>query len=322
MRIALLDADTINLGDTDLTPILRQGRCVTFRETKRDEILVRSRGATIVIVGSKLQWSDEEFSQLPRLKLLCVTATGVEHVDLAAARRRGIAVTNIARYSTATVAEQALLFILALGHRLPEHHRGATDGSWRGQANFALLDFPFSDIEGKILGIVGYGSIGQAVAKRARSFGIKVLVAKIPGRSYPPSADRVPLEKLLRQSDFISLHCPLTELTRQLMNKKRLSLMKPTTFLINLSRGAVVDEAALARALAAGRLAGYASDVLQPEPPPANHPLLRKNIRDKILLTPHIAWASRESRQRMVVEIAKNIRAFLKGERRNRVEST
>jgi glycerate dehydrogenase len=211
------------------------------------------------------------------------------------------------------------MFLLALGHRLQEHARSVQDGHWSRGPHFALLKFPYSDLAGKRLGILGYGTIGRRVARLARVLGMQVAVARLPGRKYPPGDKRLSLKALLRTSDFVSIHCPLIPRTQGLIDAEKLEWMKPSACLLNLARGPIVDEGAVAETLRAGRLAAYASDVLSQEPPPEGHPLLAPALRDKVLLTPHIAWASRESRQRLVDEIALNIEAFRKGRRRNRV---
>ena len=297
MKIVFLDAATVDLGDMDVSPLRRLGTYRAYDDTSPSQIVSRAREAE-VIVANKCVLAGKDLARLPHLKLVCVAATGVNNVDLTAARGRGIAVTNVAGYSTATVAEHALLFLLAFSHRLLEHRDAALNGAWTRSGGFAFLGHPFSDLRGKTLGIVGYGTIGREVARLARAFGMKVLVAKIPkihGRVYPKSPLRFPLGQVLRKSDFITLHCALTEATFHLINKETLRWIRPEAFLLNLARGAVVEEGAVARALRRGRLAGYAADVSEREPPPPNHPLFSRRIRGKVLLTPHVAWASGRS---------------------------
>ncbi len=319
MRIVFLDAGTVDLGDVDVSSLRRLGSYRAFADTLPSRIVSRARGADIVVTN-KCVLGAREINALPRLALIAVAATGVNNVDLVAARRRRVAVTNVAGYSTTTVAEHALLFLLSFSHRLREHHEAALS-HWSRSGKFALLDHPYADLFGKTLGVVGYGAIGRRVARLAGAFGMKVMIAKLPGRRYPSAPKRFALRDVLRTADFVTLHCPLTEATRHLINKATLRRMKPGAFLLNLSRGAVVSEKDVAAALAlvGGRLAGYATDVLSREPPPENHPLFARRIRDKVLMTPHVAWASRESRQRLVDEIARNIRAFQNGRRRNRI---
>jgi glycerate dehydrogenase len=211
------------------------------------------------------------------------------------------------------------MFLLALGHRLREHDAAVKSGAWSRNPHFALLDFPFRDLAGKRLGILGYGHIGRRVARVARALGMEVVVGKIPGGKYSPRDKRISLRRLLQSCDYVSLHCPLSPRTEGLIDAKALAWMKPDACLLNLARGPIVDEAAVARALLQGKLTGYATDVMTQEPPPWKHPLLDPRLNDKVLFSPHIAWASRESRQRLIDEIAANIVAFQSGTRRNRV---
>jgi len=317
-KITFLDASTLDLGDVDNLSLRRLGSYQSFANTKPSEIVTHSAGADVVITN-KCVLTEMHLAQLPCLKLICVAATGVNNIDLEAAKQRGIAVANVAGYSTATVAEHTLLFLLALSHRLIEHHQSSMDGAWSRSPHFALLDFPFSDLQGKSLGIIGYGTIGRAVARLAKAFGMKVLIAALPGRSYSKSPQRHTLKQVLRASDYVSLHCPLNRATLHLINKKTIRLMKRSAGLLNLSRGAVVSETDVAEALRQGKIRAYAADVLSQEPPPQHHPLLSRALRDRVLLTPHVAWASRESRQRLLNEMAKNIRDFQKGRARNRI---
>ncbi|HSA60377.1 MAG TPA: D-2-hydroxyacid dehydrogenase [bacterium] len=317
MKIVFLDAGTVDLGDVDISPLRRLGSYRAFADTPPSQVVSRARGSDAVVTN-KCVLGAPEIAALPRLKLIAVAATGVNNVDLAAARRKKIAVANVAGYSTATVAEHALLFLLACSHRLREHHEAAWS-EWSRSGRFALLDHPYADLCGKTLGVLGYGAIGRRVARLARAFGMKIAIARLPGRRYPATPKRKSLQEVLRLSDFVSLHCPLAAATRHLINRTTLGWMRPGAFLLNLSRGAVVSEEDVAQALLKGRLAGYATDVLSREPPLQKHPLLDRRLRGKILMTPHVAWASRESRQRLVDEIARNIRAFQNGWRRNRI---
>lgn len=309
MNIVFLDAATVDLGDLDMSGFARLGNYRAYANSRQDQVVARARGADVVITN-KCLLRERELARLPKLKLICVAATGINNVDLEYAKQRGVAVTNVRGYSTTTVAEHTLLFLLAFSHRLLAHHRAAIDGTWSRSPHFTVLDFPFTDLHGKILGIIGYGAIGREVGRLARAFGMKVLVGKISGRKYRGGPNRISLKTLLRRSDFVSLHCPLTDRTHHLLNSKNLPCMKSSAVLLNMARGAIVDEAALARALRSGRLAGYGADVLSQEPPPRNHSLFQKKICDKVLLTPHMAWASRESRQRLADQIVKNIKNF------------
>lgn len=316
--IAFLDAQTLDLGDLDMRPLSRLGRYLAIPKCSRGKIPPKARGAEIVVTN-KVFLGKRELKNLPKLRLIAVSATGVNNIDLEAAQAAGVGVCNVAGYSTQTVVEHTLMFLLSCAHRLPAHDRAVKSGRWSRSPIFTLLDYPFTDLEGKTLGIIGHGTIGKKVARLARAFSMKILVGKIPGRRYPKSKDRVGLKELLKRSDFVSLHCALTPQTRGLINRERLALMKPGAYLLNLARGPVVVEAHVAQALERGRLSGYAADVTEQEPIPKAHPFLKKSLQDKVLLTPHVAWASRESRQRLVDEIGKNIEAFLKGRKRNRL---
>lgn len=318
--ILFLDAATVDLGDVDLVDLKSQGDLVLLNKRSGDSLPPEAVKAQ-VLVSNKFPLGPAEMARLPELKLIAVAATGTNNVDLAEAARRGIAVCNVPGYSTATVVEHTLLFLLAFSHRLTEHLDAVRAGEWARSPYFALLNFPFSDLAGKTLGILGYGEIGKRVAALAKALGMKVRIGKLPGRTYRQNEKRDSLEQLLPQSDFVSLHCPLTEETKGLIDREKLSWMKRGAFLLNLARGPLVVESSVAAALRASNLAGYGADVSAQEPMPAGHPLLAKDIQSKLLLTPHIAWASRESRQRLLDEIAANVAAYRKGKKRNRVET-
>lgn len=316
-KIVFLDAGSVDCGDLDLRCLKALGDVKMFPKTSASQIISRSRQAEIIITN-KCPLGAKEFEKLPKLKLIAVTATGYNNIDIAAARKYQMAVANVAGYSTQSVAEHAMLFILSFAHRLLEHHQAASQ-DWKSSPIFAILDYPFSNLEGKFLGLIGYGSIGKRVEKLAKAFGMKVLVARLPGRKYSQTMPRLSLQKVLEKSDYISLHSALTPQTHSLMNAQSLKRMKKTAYLINLARGPLVDESAVARALLKNEIAGYATDVMVQEPPPAKHPFWNPKLKDKILLSPHIAWASRESRQLLMDEACLNIEAFLKGKKRSRV---
>ncbi|MBX7147497.1 D-2-hydroxyacid dehydrogenase [bacterium] len=313
--VVFLDASTLDLGDIDLSPLYKKARLVCYSDTKSFQVITRLKQADIAIIN-KIVLKEKELKQLPQLKLISVAATGVNNVDLDYCAKNKIAVTNVAGYSTTTVAEHALMMMLATSHRLVEHRDSTLAKKWSRSPHFALLDYPFRDLRGKTLGIIGYGNIGKEVSRLARAFGMTVLASQIPGRS---TKGRVSFKTVLKKSDFISLHCPLSRHTHHLINKTSLKMMKKDCVLLNLARGPVVNEPDVAQALKQNRLACYATDVMQQEPPSANNPLFDKKIRNKVLITPHVAWASLESRQRLTDEMGKNIEAFLKGKKRNRL---
>jgi glycerate dehydrogenase len=249
-----------------------------------------------------------------RLRLVCVAATGTNNIDLRAAAERGITVCNVRGYATASVVEHVFMAILALCHRLHEHYDAVQRGDWNRSPAFSLLDYPFLELTGKTLGIVGYGELGRGVAKVANAFGMNTLLAQRPGG--PAQPERYPLERLLADSDVISLHCPLTDATRNLIGAAELRKMRRSALLINTARGGIVDEQALAMALRNGDIAGAAVDVLSEEPPRSDNPLLKPGIPN-LIVTPHTAWAGIRSRETLVSELAANIRAFLDGTPRN-----
>ena len=288
-----------------------------YEATADAQVAERIATATVA-VSNKVRIDDAAMSHAPHLRLICIAATGTNHVDLDAARRRGIAVCNVPGYATASVVQHVFALILALSTRLPDYQQALRAGRWQQASQFCLLDYPIREISGKTLGIIGYGALGQAVARVAEAFGMKIMVAHY--REGQPNAGqtRLPLQELLPQVDILSLHCPLTPETRGLIGAAELALMRPDALLINTARGGIVDEAALAVALCQGALGGAGVDVLTQEPPAQGNPLLAANIPN-LILTPHIAWASREARQRLVDEVAANIRAFLQGETRHRV---
>jgi glycerate dehydrogenase len=316
--ILFLDAGTVDLGDVDLEE-LKKGGDVVLLNKRAGESLPREAARAEVVISNKYFLGSEEMERLPALKLVAVAATGTNNVDLAEARRRGVSVCNVPGYSTATVVEHTLMMLLAFSHRLVEHVEAVRAGDWSRSPCFALLNFPFSDLDGKTLGILGHGDIGKRVGTLAKALGMKVRIGKLPGRTYRKNEKRDSLEELLSKSDYVSLHCPLTDSTKGLIDREKLSWMKPGAYLLNMARGPLVVESSVAAALRAGGLAGYGADVCSQEPPPSNHPLLAKDIQSKVLMTPHVAWASRESRQRLIEQIARNIHAFFRGKKLNRV---
>jgi len=313
----LLDLATIDQGDLDLSPLDRAcGAWRRYPQTEPPHILEHLGDAQIAVTN-KVALDRAVLTSAPSLRLICIAATGTNHVDLNAAREQGIAVANVVRYATPAVVQHVFALILALTTRLPEYHRAVASGAWQQHERFCLMDYPIRELAGRTLGILGYGELGQAVARVAEAFGMQVLVAQRPGGE--TREGRVALEQLLPQVDVLSLHCPLTDTTRGLIGARELELMRHDALLINTARGGIVDESALAEALRLGVIGGAGIDVLSTEPPRGGNPLLTPGIPN-LIVTPHIAWASREARQRVVEEIAGNIEAFLAGIARNRVE--
>lgn len=312
-----LDLESVDRDDLDLSG-LRDTLPAWRRYETRDPTPVAERieGATVVVTNKVVL--DAELLEAARrhLRLICVAATGTNNVDLERAAELEIPVCNARGYGTPSVVQHVFALILTLSTRLLDYEKSAGDGRWARSPFFCLLDFPIREIAGLELGIVGYGELGRAVAQVGEAFGMKVLVSQRPGG--PERPGRVPLDELLRRVDVLSLHCPLTPETRGLIDARALSLMREDALLINTARGGIVDEAALATALREGRLGGAGIDVLAEEPPVHGSPLLEPGIPN-LILTPHVAWASRASRQRLLDEVAENIRAFQRGNPRNLV---
>lgn len=308
MHIVVLDGYTLNPGDLDWAKLEALGPTTIHDRTPNDQIVARAANAEIVLTN-KTVLSRETLDRLPRLRYIGVLATGYNVVDVDAARQHGVPVTNVPTYGTTSVAQMVFAHLLNLTQHVADHSRGVTAGRWSQSNDFCYWDSPLTELAGLTMGLVGFGRIGRAVAEIARTFGMNVLVYDAtPLATLPAGMRSVSLDDLFRQSDVVSLHCPLTPTTQKLINAERLALMKPSAFLINTSRGPLVDELALADALNTGRLAGAGLDVLSIEPPPADNPLLTaKNCH----ITPHIAWATQAARQRLLDTAVANIQAFL-----------
>lgn len=312
-----VDRDSVDRGDLDCSPLTRTLSEWRMYDTT-DPVPVRKRIAgAAVVVSNKVVLDDELLGEAQGLRLVCVAATGTNNVDLDAAGRLGIPVCNARGYATPAVVQHVFALILALMTRLEDYRQAVADGRWQRSDYFCLLDFPIRELAGRRLGVVGYGELGRAVARVAEAFGMEVLVAQRPGMP-DDRPDRMPLRELLPGVDVLSLHCPLTPDTHGLIGPDELALMRSDALLINTARGGIVDERALVAALREGTLGGAGVDVLTREPPVNGNPLLSTDIPN-LILTPHIAWASRESRQRLVDEVGRNIEAFLAGEPRNLV---
>jgi glycerate dehydrogenase len=317
-QAVFLDRDSVG-ADVDLSRLSNLADHWThYPATAPKDTLTRVRDAELVI-SNKVLLDRAILAECRRLKLICVAATGTNNVDLAAARELGIAVCNVTAYATPSVVQQVFALLLALTTRLAEHQVAARDGRWAASPYFCVLDLPFRELAGKTFGIIGFGELGHGVARVAEALGMEVIVSQRPGGA--PKPGRVELDELLTRADVVSLHVPLADNTRHLIDAERLALMKPDAVLINTARGGIVDEPALAAALQAGRLGGAGFDVLAVEPPREANVLLQLDLPN-LIVTPHVAWASRESRQRLIDQVAENIRAFVAGERRNRVDGS
>ncbi|HLH54486.1 MAG TPA: D-2-hydroxyacid dehydrogenase [Verrucomicrobiae bacterium] len=309
MRIVVLDGHTLNPGDLSWEPLKTLGPCDVHERTASTELISRALDAGILLTN-KVEIGAATIANLPNLKFIGVTATGTNIVDLEAARKRDIPVTNVPSYGTASVAQATIALLLELTHGVGHHAQTVRVGRWSASRDFCYWDQPLIELFGLTMGIIGLGSIGLAVAKLSVAFGMTVLATPSTRNPAVPWVKYVGLEELLRQSDVVSLHCPLTAETRGLINARTLGWIKPSAFLINSSRGQLIDEAALAEALNVGRIAGAGLDVLSLEPPPPANPLLQAR---NCIITPHFAWATRAARQRLMDATVNNVRAFLQG---------
>jgi glycerate dehydrogenase len=316
-KIVFLDAATY--GDISLQRFIDQWDCTIHQVTSPSETCQRLTGQSVAVTN-KVGIHRAVFSSAAakELKLIVVAATGTDIIDREAAQEFGVRVCNVPGYATQSAAQFTLALILELATRAARYGTAVRSDAWQKSPIFTLLDFPSIELKGKKLGIIGYGNIGRAVADMARGFGLELLIAARPGATGSIPPDRLPLKELFRQADIITLHCPLTPETRNLINAETLSLMKPTALLINTARGALIDETALIRSLREKRLAAAALDVISQEPPGADHAIIQtaKEL-DNLLVTPHTAWSAREARERLLGEVANNISAFLEGKPRN-----
>jgi glycerate dehydrogenase len=314
VKITVLDGYTLNPGDLSWDDLKTLGEAQIFDRTPEHQIVQRAAGADIVLTN-KAPLTRESIRQLPRLKYIGVLATGTNVVDLAAAREGGVVVTNVPAYGTASVAQATIALLLELTNAVGQHSESVRSGNWSVKPDWCYWERPLVELSGLTIGIIGFGRIGQAVAKIAGALGMKALVFTGRPKELPQCVENAfALETLLRKSDVVSLHCPLTPQTERLLNAERLSWMKPGALLLNTSRGGLLDEQAVADALNSSQLGGAGLDVLSKEPPPADHPLLRAR---NCIITPHQAWATRAARERLMKVVVKNVRAFLAGKPQN-----
>lgn len=314
MKMVVLDGYTLNPGDLHWGPLLDLGDCKIYERTPATDTVERARGAEIILTN-KVVLDREILQQLPGLRYIGVLATGVNVVDVAAATQLGITVTNVPAYSTMSVVQLTFALLLEFTHRVGHHSDSVRAGGWVNSKDFAYWDFPLLELAGLKLGLIGFGAIAQGVARAAQAFGMEVIATRRGDRpAEVPGVRIVDLDTLFKESDVLSVHCPLTPDTKGLVNAARLSLMKPTAYVLNTSRGPVINEADLADALNAGKLAGAGLDVLSTEPPAADNPLLTAR---NCLITPHIAWASRAARGRLLGVVVANIKGFAEGKPQN-----
>lgn len=314
MKIVVLDGFTANPGDLSWKGLEELGTITVFDRTKPEETVARAADAEIILTN-KVIISREVMAQLPQLKYIGVLATGYNVVDIQAAHERGIIVTNVPAYSTESVAQMVFAHLLTVTNRTEHYALQNRQGRWTKNPDFCYWDFPHMELAGKTFGIVGLGNIGRRVAEIALAFGmrVKALTSKVAS-ALPAGIEKADLEELLAKSDVISLHCPLTDTTRHLINYETLQQMKPSTILINTGRGPLVDDQAVASALAEGQLAAFCADVLTEEPPKADNPLLSQ---PNAFITPHIAWATEDARSRLLQVAISNVEAFLNAKPQN-----
>lgn len=314
MQIVLLDGYASNPGDLTWEPLKEMGEVTVYDRTQPSEVVERAHDAEI-IVTNKVTLTRQTLEQLPNLRLICVLATGYNTIDTLAARDLGITVCNVPAYSTDSVAQMVFALILNMTNRVAHYARQTREGRWSAAPDFCYWDLPVSELAGKTLGIVGLGHIGAKVASIAREFGMDVFAFTSKNSiDLPDYIQKTTLEGLLGVSDILTLHCPLTPDTHELINARTLARMKHGALLVNTGRGPLVNEADVAEALASGQLGGYGADVMCSEPPAADNPLF---AQPNAFITPHIAWASVEARQRLLNATFDNIRAFQEGHPRN-----
>jgi glycerate dehydrogenase len=314
MKIVILDGFTANPGDLSWKGLEELGTLTVYDRTRPEETVARAADAEIILTN-KVIISREVMAQLPQLKYIGVLATGYNVVDIEAAHEHDIIVTNVPAYSTESVAQMVFAHLLTVTNRTEHYALQNRQGRWTKNPDFCYWDFSHMELAGKTFGIVGLGNIGRRVAEIALAFGmqVKALTSK-SANALPAGIEKADLEELLASSDIISLHCPLTDSTRHLINRETLSLMRPSAILINTGRGPLVDDQAVAYALAEGQLAAFCADVLTEEPPKADNPLLSQ---PNAFITPHIAWATEEARSRLLQVAISNVRAFLNAKPQN-----
>jgi len=316
MKAVFLDFGTMGAG-LDLRELESLVSELIVHENSPDETVAERIADAEIVFTNKIRLTRELLEQAPKLKFIALTATGTDNIDTACAKEHGIAVANIRHYCTQSVVEHVFGVLLSLTHSLERYHEAVRAGDWQQSTDFCMLQFPVRELSAMTLGIVGYGALGQGVARIAREFGMTVLVSARPGTDSVPD-DRLAFDELLAKADVISLHCPLNDATRELFGAREFAAMKDSAILINTARGGLVESRALTDALASGQIAAAAIDVLPQEPPVDGDPLLDYR-GDNLVVTPHIAWATDEARQNAIDELAGNTRAFLNGTERNRV---
>ena len=314
MKIINLDARALNPGDLSWDVLNQFGEVTLYQKTESEEEAIARIGDHEIVLTNKVPITENVLNACPNIRLICIQATGYNIVDTAACAKRGIPVCNVPDYGTAAVAQFTLALMLELCHRIGLHDAAVHDGKWCRSKTFCFWATPQMELGGKTLGIIGFGRIGQAVAKLAQAFGMKVIACSRSRKETCPDVEYADMDTLLAQSDFVSLHCPLFAENTKMVNAEFIEKMKDGAYLINTARGGLLDEPAVAEALASGKLAGAAVDVVSEEPMKYSNPLL---TAPNCIITPHIAWAPKESRQRLLDCCVENIRAFLAGKPQN-----
>jgi len=314
MKIVALDTATLDQGDMDWEPMRALGELEIHPRSAPDEIVPRAQGAEAVLVN-KVTISAQVIRALAKLKYIGLTSTGTNVVDLVEAQERGIAVTNVPGYASNSVAQHAMAMILHFASKVAFYDEQVHQGKWTQSPDFCFFPKPLIELDGKKLGIIGYGAIGRRVAQIGRGLGMEILPFDLPGHIDP--GECVALEEVFKQADYLTMHCPLTPQTEGLINRERLATMKPTAVLVNTARGAIVNEADLAEALKKGVIAAAAVDVLSTEPPSADNPLLSA---PNMVVTPHVSWGTYESRSRLMAVVVENLKAYINGQEKNRVK--
>lgn len=315
MKIVILERNSVGT-DVSVDSIGAYGELVIYRNTTREDVAERVKDAEIII-ANKAPLNEETLKDAVNVKLICEFATGYDNVDLAYCKSRGIRVVNIVNYSTDAVAQHTFALCLYILEKLHHYDHYVKSGEYAAQDRFSNFDLPYTELAGKTWGIIGMGNIGRKVAEIAKAFGCKVIFYSVSGKSSCTEYERVDFDTLLKESDFLSLHCPLSDITRNLINLDALKKMKKTAILINVARGPVVNDEDLYTALTENDIAGAGLDVTGTEPMKDSNPLSKFKDSDRLIITPHMAWASIEARTRCVSETCKNIEAYLKGEDRN-----
>jgi len=313
MRIVVLDGYTLNPGDLSWEQLQDMGELGFYERSTPNEVVQRLGGANIAVTNKAIVGKDA-MAAAKDLRFIAVTATGVNIVDVAAAKERGIIVSNVPAYGTYSVAQATFALLLELSNRVGHHAQTVRDARWSRSSDFCYWDYPLVELAGRTLGIIGYGRIGQQVGKMAQAFGMKVIVYHHRPKGASEGVESVTLDELLQKSDVVTLHCPLTPETKGIINAERLKLMKRDAFLVNTSRGPLIVEEDLARSLQNEEIGGAGLDVLTVEPPHENNPLFKA---PNCYITPHIAWATRAARERLMKVTVENVRAFLAGKPQN-----